>query len=245
VTDQAPPPFDEQQIAFLRKFAHELRTPLNSVITTSEMMVRGIYGELTPKQQSGNERVLRNGDRLLRLVDDAMIYLRAHANAYPVEPGVIDLAPWATTLVTPFRDRATQKGLTLTLVVDADAPAQVNADEDILRITVGCLLDNAVQYTATGDIHVVVSGANQAGAARWRIAVQDTGIGIDAAEVRSVGLPFWRALPAKKLNPSGNGMALCAAGEVVRLHGGTLTLRSQPMLGTTVSLTLEAGRAGA
>jgi signal transduction histidine kinase len=230
------PGFQQEQVEFLRKFGHELRTPLNSVITTTEMLLSDFYGELTAKQRAASERVMRNGDRLLHMIEGAMLYVRAISNAFDLQQTAISPAVLIQDTLAPFHERATAKGLALNFYNRLPEGFTVSTDADKLSVTIQNVLENALTYTAEGSITVNVDPAPDGGSG-WQLKVTDTGFGISPDDMPSLFTPFWRSAEAKRRFPLGNGLGLVVSRELARLLGGALTVESTPAVGTVVTIT--------
>lgn len=230
------PGFQQEQVEFLRKFGHELRTPLNSVITTTEMLLSDFYGELTPKQRTASERVMRNGDRLLHMIEGSMLYVRAISNALELQLTEFNPAVLIEATLEPLRERAATAGIDLVFHNTLAESFTISNDADKLIIISQRLLENAITYTPQGSVSVRVAPVPD-GAGRWCMVVTDTGIGISPDDMQHVFTPFWRSAEAKRRYPLGNGLGLVISRELARLLGGVLTLESTPETGTTVTIT--------
>jgi signal transduction histidine kinase len=227
--------FNTDQVMFLRTMGHELRTPLNSISATCEMMANAVYGELQPDQQKAFQRVLRNSNRLVKLINDVMLYIRAQANALELYSRPVPLKQLLTEQVTQLREQADEKHLTIEMIVEAETVETILGDPDQVAYIVNELLVNALSFTAAGNIQARIANAEPG---RWKFAVTDTGVGIAPENLAQVFVPFWRGAGAKQYAPTGNGLGLAIVREFVRIMGGAIDLQSQVGKGTTVTITL-------
>ena len=228
-------PFNEDQFVFLRTMGHELRTPLNSIVATSEMMVNAVYGELQPGQMKASQRVLRNSNRLLNLINQVMLYIRAQAGALELVSIPVDLAALLKDQISKHQERASAKNLTLELTIGPGSSPEQRGDPDHIAFIVNELLDNAIAFTTAGRVQIE---AAPDGEDRWTLRVSDTGMGIAPENTGQVLVPFWRGTEAKQIVPEGNGLGLSIVNEFVRMMGGNLTIESTAGMGTTVTINL-------
>jgi signal transduction histidine kinase len=227
--------FNTDQLAFLRTMGHELRTPLNSIAATCEMMANAVYGELQPGQHKAFQRILRNSSRLVKLINDVMLYIRAQANAMELDSRTVPLKPLLTEQVAGLREQADAKNLTIEVIIEPETVENIAGDPDQVAYIVNEILVNAVSFTASGSIQVRLGSA---GPERWKLTVTDTGIGIAPENLARVFVPFWRSVESKQYAPTGNGLGLAIVREFVRIMGGTVDLQSQVGQGTTVTIIL-------
>jgi len=218
--------------------AHELKTPLSSIIGYSELFLKQQRrSELRDSAPSLEhiDRVVRNGRRLLRLINDSL-ELSCH------ETGNIDLQlEW--TDVQPMIESALEvvqplaEARTLNLVQDCDSTLpQVLTDSFRLQQVLVNLMSNAIRYTQTGSVTLACRALN---ADQWVVTVTDTGIGI-APEVQArIFEPFFRAQPSDP-NPSidSTGLGLAIVDRLVKRLQGTISVTSKVGVGSTFTVVL-------
>jgi signal transduction histidine kinase len=216
-------------IQLLRKMGHDMRVPLNTLISTSDMLVDGVYDPLTSKQERAAVRLQRNSRRLLAMLDDFVTYVKADAGDLDLNPTAFDprvqLEEWCNSI----RSVSDEKGLSLRLTVSETVPATVTCDEAALKRIVQALLWNAVAYTAHGEIQVAVDWTpNQ----EWLINVQDSGSGISVSDLPQIFEPFWRGEQRPQIPTAGAGLGLPMALALAKLVGGNLFLRESTSHGS-------------
>jgi len=207
-----------RQREFVADAAHELRSPLANMRTQLE-----VARHLGPAADwpAVGEDLLADTKRLGRLVDDLLLLARADAAPVPTRHDPVDLAAVA-------RDVAARFGEPVRVV--GDGPVWTVGDEDELRRVVSNLVDNAVRYAATG----VEVGVGRDGATAV-LTVTDDGPGIPVADRARVFERFVRLDPARSRlrrtddagwtpDSGGAGLGLPIVRELVRRHGGTVTL---------------------
>lgn len=234
MTDSPPELDGDLLVVLLRKMAHDIRAPLGAMISTSDMLMSGIYEPLTDKQKRAAERVRRNGMRSLAIVDDFVAYVKAARREYPLYPEPFDprekLAFWGAAV----KSAADEKGLTLTITTHEAVPPTLNGDAAAISRIVLALFWNAIAFTNAGTIQI----ESDANPPNWIITVRDTGAGIPADEVGHIFEPMWRGSHRTQLPIAGVGLGLALGRALATLMGGTLTLESNTPQGAAFRLTL-------
>jgi len=149
-----------------------------------------------------------------------------------------DLPSLVASEAEPFREQAEEKGLSL--AVEADDEAWVAGQPDLLREAVHNLVDNAVKYTAEGEVRVAVA---QNGRDAVQLTCADTGMGMEAEEQAQITGRFYRGTSAEQAAPEGSGLGLSLVQRIVEKHEGRLDVASAPGDGTRFTVTLPAAGA--
>jgi signal transduction histidine kinase len=227
---------------FISIAAHELRTPLTSIVGYLDLFSEGRFGELPAMLVRPVGSLRRNAHRLKRLVDDMLDVSRIEAGRMSLRVAPTDLGEIARNVVTELLPLA--NGRTQQLTVDVGELPQLDADHDKLHQIVVNLVHNAIRYTPdSGSIVVRVDEAPRdkypGGWARLR--VRDNGVGIAEADRQRIFDPFLHAQPAKHHTSSGPdsaGLGLYIARGLIELHGGLITVDSQPDVFTEFTVLL-------
>ncbi len=184
--------------------------------------------------------VHRNGMRLLRLVNTLLDFSRIEAGRVQARFQPAELAAYTEELASNFRSACDRAGLYLrTRCVRIDRPVYV--DIEMWERIVLNLVSNAFKYTLTGGITVALDSSPDNTAAVLTVA--DTGIGIPEAELPRIFDRFHRIEGQRGRTLEGTGIGLALVNELVRLHGGAITVQSRIDTGTTVCVRLPLGRA--
>jgi signal transduction histidine kinase/CheY-like chemotaxis protein len=239
---------------FLANISHELRTPLNAIIGYSDMLLQGIYGDLTAQQLDRLGRVNNSGKHLLGMIDNVLALAR-------IEAGRVNFSLEPTALHDLLRQscddvgaRAQEKHLTITLQPD-DEQLQIMADRAALGQIIGNLLDNAIKFTHEGGIEIRFSRLslhhNVAlfGAAppadmtipdgEWvAINIADTGIGIKPEHQQIIFDEFRQADGSTMREYGGAGLGLALARRLLTLMNGFIWLKSETGVGSTFTILL-------
>ncbi|MFS8065554.1 MAG: response regulator, partial [Byssovorax sp.] len=221
---------------FLASMSHELRTPLNAVIGFSDLLLAGDYGALDPAQEPVIRDVLGAGHQLLTLINDVLDLSKIEAGRVEVSAVPIDIAATAAQGCKLLASAAARKSVRLINRVP-EGVLFAAADPDRLRQVVVNLLSNAVKFTPEGG-SVMIEAAAEGG--RVRLSVIDTGIGIAAADVPKLFVPFTQIDSGYARRFQGTGLGLSICKRLIELMGGDIGLTSELGKGTTLSLTLPA-----
>ncbi|MGD1857569.1 MAG: sensor histidine kinase [Leptolyngbyaceae cyanobacterium] len=218
---------EQQRRDLVSDLSHELRTPLT--------IIRGYVEALTDKKLPATaetyERLLRETYRLQRLVEDLQELSKLEASYLPIQQQVLEISPLIQQVVQRFRDQQLDTDSETTQIVveiSSDLP-KIKADPVRTEQVLVNLLNNALQYTDGGNISVKAWHYEQQ---VW-LAVQDTGIGIAAADLPHVFERFWRADRSRNRASGGTGIGLAICKRLVELQGGQIQVTSQIDRGST------------
>ena len=226
---------DRAKTAFFSNVSHEFRTPLTLMLGPIEDRVRDAAGD---GSQEWLAPVLRNGHRLQKLVNSLLEFSRIEAGREQASFEPTDLAQFTGDLTSLFRASVEKAGLRL-LIDTPPLPEPVYVDRDKWEKIVLNLLSNAFKFTFEGEIAVTLAGAGD----QVRLTVRDTGIGIPIAELPRIFERFHRVESAKGRTYEGTGIGLALTAELVRMHGGRVTVESIEGQGTTFTVVMPRGSA--
>lgn len=224
---------DRAKVEFVSTVSHELRTPLTSIIGYVELLDEGVSGELAPAQRELVERIERNSDRLLLLVEDLLTMAQVQEGTFALSPQQIDMRTPLTSAVDVTLPSAAQAGVRLRLILP-DQPVVVNADSTQLeRLTLN-LVSNAVKFTpAGGSVQVTLAQIESASGAEAELRVADTGMGIPKADHAKVFERFFRSSMATEMAVQGTGLGLNIVESIAQAHQGIVGFESSEGQGTT------------
>jgi CheY-like chemotaxis protein/nitrogen-specific signal transduction histidine kinase len=222
--------------AFLATMSHEMREPLNGVLGMARLLEDT---PLAPDQAAHVAAILEAGEALLTLVNDILDLSRIDAGKLELAPVDLALRPFLDRVVGLVAPRARAKDLALELSIDPAVPETVRADPARLRQVLLNLLGNAVKFTERGRIRLAVTSRRQEdGKALLAFELEDTGIGIEAADLARLFRPWEQAKAATGRLYGGSGLGLVVARQIVEAMGGGLGCTSRPGEGTTFRLVL-------
>jgi len=212
---------------YVANISHELRTPLASMRGIAEGLRDGLVEE--KDRQRYYEMIVAEVQRLTRLVNDLLELSSLQARAAAFEMEKVDCAETMYELMDRTEGLAREKGLTLQLQLD-DALPCVLTNEDRLQQVLTILLDNAIKYTPQGG-SVTLGAQLQDGGVRFY--VQDTGVGMDAYNIRHAFERFYQADPSH--GAKGSGLGLSIAHEILQKMDVKISVASEVAKGSTFS----------
>ena len=222
---------------FLAQMSHEIRTPLNGVLGMLHLLEKS---SLDAEQRDWAETLRSSSSTLLNVLNDSLDYSKIEAGKMRLAVDEFDLRPVFQRVGKLFVPRAAEKKLTLEVQFDSHLPDRVKGDADRLAQVVSNLVSNAIQFTQSGMVRVVVLlTSRDVSLVGIRIEVEDTGIGMDSATQARLFQAYFQAdSPAQRRVSGGTGLGLVISRQLVQLMGGQISVRSRPGEGTQIAVNL-------
>ncbi|HEY8737256.1 MAG TPA: response regulator [Candidatus Dormibacteraeota bacterium] len=224
---------------FLANVSHELRTPLSAIIGFSQILLDQIDGPLNEEQHQDIQQVNRSGQSLLNLINQILDLSKIEAGKMELSAERLELPGLVNSVLDSIRPLAEQKGLRIETRFPLSLPA-VEADPVRLKQILINLLSNAVKFTDRGHIEVFAQPSGR----MVRIAVKDTGIGISGDSQKVIFEEFVQGDGSSTRRHGGTGLGLSIVRKLVEMHGGAITVVSEPGQGSTFMFTLPAWASG-
>jgi two-component system phosphate regulon sensor histidine kinase PhoR len=224
---------EQVRTEFVANVSHELRTPLTAIRGYLETLLGGALDDRRHAREF-LEIAFRHTERLGRLLDDLTDLSNIELGRIRLRLEPTPIREVVDSVLTIIRPRAEAGGVALAAAMEGEPPP-VAADRDRLAQILINLVDNAVKYTPAGG-RVTVRAALRDGAVA--VAVEDTGIGIPAADLPRITERFYRVDRARSRELGGTGLGLAIVKHLVIAHGGRLAIESVEGRGTTVRFTL-------
>jgi cell cycle sensor histidine kinase DivJ len=216
-----------------------LRTPLNSIIGFSDMMLHGMAGGFAdPRQREYVGLVRESGNHLLSVVNSILDMSRMEAGGYATNPEPFRFSEAVDMCQAMLTQQASAKKLDLRTDVAAEI-GEIYADKRAVKQILINLVSNAIKFTPEGG--TVSIGAKRVGS-RVHFWVSDTGIGMGADDLARIGEPFVQIRSDLTRYCEGAGLGLSLVKGLVALHSGTMSIESEPGLGTKVTVSLPVSR---
>ena len=225
---------------FLATMSHEIRTPMNAVIGLLELTLkRADQGHL---DRPSIEVAYDSAKDLLELIGDILDIARIESGRLNLSPERVNLQGMANSVIRVFDGLARQKNLALSLEFNAQSPApDVLIDPIRLKQILTNLISNAIKFTENGHVTLTLNlrPTDDPQRVELQVSVQDTGIGISESDQARLFEPFAQVENTGQLALSGAGLGLVICRSLCEMMGGTLSLTSQPEVGTLVQITLN------
>ena len=230
---------DRMKTDFLNAISHELRTPLAPILGYTEILLGGGMGTLPANALRGVQAIAESGKRLLNLIESLLAFIRLDQGAMALKREPTDVSALLLAEVEAFRDRATERKLTLKVIAPEQLPP-ILADPQELTMALKHLLDNALKFTpAGGTISVSARQTTEGeGLPGVEIAVQDTGIGIPADQHERIFERFYQADSSLTRQYGGVGIGLAVVKQTIEAHGSAVVVESEPGKGSTFRFAL-------
>jgi signal transduction histidine kinase/CheY-like chemotaxis protein len=221
---------------FLANMSHELRTPLNAILGLSEALEDQVYGSLNDQQLKSLHTIEESGHHLLSLINDILDLSKIEAGKLELQTGWVNVPEICEASLQFVKQQALKKCITISLNVDYSIDA-VWADDRRLKQVLVNLLTNAVKFTPEhGSIGLEVKRNDQQDAVDF--TVWDTGIGISPEDQDRLFKPFVQIDSGLARYHEGTGLGLALVSRISEMHGGSVTLASQPGQGSRFTVTL-------
>jgi PAS domain S-box-containing protein len=220
---------------FVAIVSHELRTPLNAILGYAEMFKESVYGPMNEKQVNMAERIMKNTQRLLGLINDLLDQAQMEAGKLTIQMAPVKPADLLESLHGVMDKTASDKGLRLTSEIDDHLPEAFNGDAARLQQILVNLVNNALKFTDRGSVHVKLFYPSQY---KWGIEVTDTGHGIPESELSYIFDTFRQVEGTATRVHGGFGLGLSIVKQLVTLMSGEIKVQSKLDEGTAFIITL-------
>ncbi|BBI36767.1 cell wall metabolism sensor histidine kinase WalK [Cohnella abietis] len=225
---------EQSRREFVANVSHELRTPLTTIKSYAEALDDGALDE--PPLADRFVGVIRSEtERMIRLVTDLLHLSRFDSRRNQLRRQKTDLTEMLEEVVDRFSFQLRQKAITVSVKVEKQLQTAL-LDRDGIDQVLDNLVSNAIKYTLDGGSIDISAKDNNAG--QLAIAIKDTGIGIPKKDLNRIFERFYRVDKARSRNMGGTGLGLSIAREIVRAHGGSISLDSESNVGTVVTVLL-------
>jgi signal transduction histidine kinase len=231
----------KQQLDFKNQFldhvSHELRTPLTCIHQYVTLLLDGIAGPVSPDQSDHLRTILKSVNQLHAMLRDLLEATRAETGKMRIEPRCISIGDLIHQTVAMMQPAADAKKIGLEVGIAVNLPL-VHADPDrVLEVLIN-LVDNAIKFTPPNGAVMIQASVVDADAETVYISVSDTGRGINPETKALIFERLYQDPDSVDNNRSGLGLGLFICREIVRLHGGRISVSSDPGQGSTFTFTL-------
>ncbi len=228
---------DKAKTVFFSNISHEFRTPLTLILGSLEELINGQQEDSEATNKEMLETTHRNAMRLLRLVNKLLDFSRIEAGRVKAEFQITNIAQYTADLAANFRSVIENAGLNFSVTTGAIVHP-VYIDKEMWEKIVFNLLSNAFKYTLSGSIHLSLTTAGS----HVQLKVKDSGVGIPGAELPKMFQRFHRVQNVVGRTYEGTGIGLSLVNELVKLHGGKISVTSQEGKGTEFTISIPTGK---
>jgi signal transduction histidine kinase len=221
---------DRLKSQFISHVSYELRTPLTNIIGFGELLSSPRFGDLNDKQREYLNDIAASSRTLLAIINDILDLATIDAGTLELKLAPVKVASVVDTAVLGVNDRASRARLNLDIHIAEDA-VEFIADEARVRQVLYNLLSNAIGFSKPGD---TISVSVQREAGMMAFSVEDKGVGIPKDQQRRVLERFESRSQGSKHRGAGLGLSIVKS--LVELHGGSMSLESEPGHGTRVTV---------
>ncbi|MCA9135386.1 MAG: PAS domain S-box protein, partial [Planctomycetales bacterium] len=226
--------------AFLANMSHEIRTPMTAILGYVDLLAEHVSGQ---QSRSYIQTIRRNGNFLLEIINDILDLSKIEAGKLEVERQRFSLPRLIEDVRSIMSVRAAEKNLSLDVDYRGNVPPAIESDPKRLKQVLINLVGNAIKFTETGKVTLVVSyeSDNDGRKCMLRLDVVDTGIGISEDHVDKLFQPFSQADASVSRNFGGTGLGLAISHRLAEALGGDIAVESTPSEGSQFSLRIDPG----
>lgn len=221
---------------FLAMMSHEIRTPISGIICLLDLMKP--YAQ-QPELHQIHQNLTLSSENLLNIVNDVLDFSKLESRKLKLNPREKTLSKIASILVQPHAIHAAQKGLDFKLWLDPNIAQSLRFDSMRLKQVLNNLLNNAIKFTAEGEIHFdILLLSQQEDQQTIAFKVTDTGIGISTEDINKLFQPFEQIEKNTDRRYGGTGLGLSICSQLIQLMDGTISVSSQHHQGTSFTITV-------
>lgn len=223
---------------FIANMSHEIRTPVNAILGFSMILNRQITD---PQQKVHLETIQKACSTLLNIINDILDLSKLESGGAQLHPEPVNLSEELNNIADLYAYEQTRKQIKMEIHQDPELPDMLVLDGIRIRQILLNLVGNAFKFTDSGTISISTwkdGNGREAGSINLKIAVQDTGIGIEELQQQKVFEPFRQVEDQNVRKYGGTGLGLTIVKRFVELMGGTISLQSIVGLGSTFTIEL-------
>ena len=223
---------------FLATMSHEIRTPMNGVLGMASLLAETA---LTDEQQEYTDTIRSSGDALLTVINDILDFSKIESGNLELDQNAFALRQCIEDVMDVFSTKAAQKGLDLVYEIDNRIPAQIIGDSHRLRQILLNLISNSMKFTHQGEIFLGIELLNTDNShLELAFRINDTGIGIPKDKLSRLFKAFSQLDSSTTRKYGGTGLGLVISERLVGLMDGSISVESEPGVGTTFTFTIKS-----
>lgn len=230
--EQQKEELNQMKFRFFTNISHEFRTPLTLIMTPLSTLIHQTENPVKDKLKA----IYQNAGNMLELINQLLDFRKLEMGGEKLQISRQDLVAFIKIISSPFYDLAANRSITFS--IESQCPDLViGFDKTKIQKVLNNIYSNAFKFTpAGGQVSTTIAVGDDQGTSVVRIAITDTGCGIEEQEIDSIFDRFYQASPTSDLRGSGIGLHLVK--EYIVLHNGRITVQSKPGHGTTFTISL-------
>ncbi len=222
---------------FLANMSHEIRTPINAIIGITNLLLK--KGTAVGKELEYIQTIHINSNNLFQLVNNILDFSQIESGKYNNNSTEFNLKQLIRETVRSIKLSATEKGLSLSTIIDPEIPMRLIGYPEKLSQTFLNLISNSIKFTSMGEIVVTAELVTlNPDSVIIKFIVADTGIGIPADKLDEIFLPFVQVNSSFTRVHGGTGLGLAITKKLVELQGGEIQVHSKVGVGSDFFFTL-------
>ncbi|MBQ8764427.1 MAG: HAMP domain-containing histidine kinase [Clostridia bacterium] len=220
----------KQEKQFTSDASHELRTPISVILAQGEYLLDIAKDE---KEKELAQTIVDKSKQVSKLVSRLLLLARIDQNRQKFNKEKVDLGVLIDIAIDSMKELASQKGILL--FSDVAEGTIVDADESLILSAITNLISNGIKYSnESGSVSVSATKLGD----RTEIVVADNGVGIAKEHIDKIWTRFYRVDDVRNDEYGSSGLGLSMAKSIIKLHGGTITVKSTPGKGTEFRIVL-------
>lgn len=220
---------------FLGRLSHEIRTPMNAVVGIADAL---IHHNGDPKILSKLELIQSSAEKIVQMVDESLQHAKLEESKLELNPVGASPRKAVESTVSLWEEKASKNGIRLRCKIDSNVPQSIIFDSFRYEQCLNNLLSNAIKFSPGGTIDVFLTTIGADSKKRLVLAVKDTGIGMNEAQLHSLFEAYTQADKSISARFGGTGLGMNITKQIIELMGGNITARSTIGKGTMIALTL-------
>ena len=215
---------------FLSNMSHEIRTPLNAILGFVNLLIEE---DISKKHKNYLDIILSSGENLLSIINDILDFSKLRSGEFTIEPKIFSLHEELSHTMELFVASANSKDITITSFIDPVIPRELYGDALRIKQILSNYLSNAIKFTPVGGVISVEASCHKK---TLKISVNDSGIGIDEADMKNIFTAFAQAQYSEHKNSDGTGLGLSICHQLAKHMNGYVHVESEIGVGSTFSM---------